>query len=107
LAVWIPHFEHDCSKMTDGQKLLYGCEQKTTFVWDVGEYKLNRCPNSSITDGRIFNYITAYNRYSKGFLPNEGGWMDQSYKFNSVLNIIEYEISKIEKLRHKSREKNR
>ena len=87
--------EHDCSKMSDSQKALYGCESKTTFLWTVGPYKLDRCPIVSITDNRIFNYITAYNRYSKGFLPNEGGWLDQSYKFNTVLDIIEGEMAKI------------
>ncbi len=86
---------------------MFGCEQETTFIWEVGQYKLNRCPISSITDSRIFNYITAYNRYCKGFLPNDGGWLDQSYKFNVILDIIEGEIIKIDKLQQKAREKKR
>ena len=33
----------------------------------------------------------AYRRYEKGYLPNSGGWMDQSAKFNDIIDIIEQE----------------
>lgn len=107
MAIWIPYLEHDCSKLTDSQKALYGCEHETTYGWDVGKYKLKRCPVSSITDRRIYRYIQAYNRYKSGFLPNSGGWLDQAGKFNTVLDIIESEIAKIEMRKNKDREKNR
>ena len=87
--------------MSDSQKVLFGCESKTTFLWTVGKYKLDRCPIVSITDARIFNYITAYNRYNKGFLPNEGGWLEQPYKFIAIIDIIEGEQVKIDEAKKK------
>ena len=85
--------------------MLFGCERETSYKWEVGNYVLTRCPVSSITDPQVFRFITAYNRYSKGFLPNSGGWLDQSHKFNCILDIIEGEISKIEKIQQKTRDK--
>ncbi len=91
--------------MTDSQKMLYGCERDTTFIWEVGDYKLKRCPVSSITDSRVFNYIRAYNRYKSGYGPEDGGWMSWPDKFNKVIDIIEGEIAKIEKAQKRDREK--
>lgn len=85
--------------------MLYGCERETSFGWEVGEYKLNRCPISSITDSRIFNYIRAYNRYKLGYGPEDGGWMSWPSKFNDAIDIIEGEIAKIDKARQKDRER--
>ena len=39
--------------------------------------------------------MRAYRRYEKGFLPDEGGWQDQSAKFNDVVDIIEKESAAI------------
>jgi len=91
--------------MSNSQKILYGCEHETNYIWEVGEYKFNRCPVSSITDLRIFNYIRAYNRYLKGYGPEDSGWMSWPYKFNMIIDMIEVERSKIDKLHQKDRER--
>ena len=39
--------------------------------------------------------MRAYRRYEKGFLPNDGGWLEQSAKFNDVIDIIERESNTI------------
>ena len=103
MAIWIPYFELDCKKCSDGQKALYGCEKESTVGdwWDVGEFKLNRCP-IKIVDCRVYEYIRAYNRYEKGYLPDDGGWKDQSAKFNDAIDIIEKQTAIIANKKQKS-----
>jgi len=42
-------------------------------------------------------YVRAYIFFEKGFMPNRGGWMDQSAKFIDAMEIVEAEISKMRK----------
>jgi len=93
--------------MTDSQKRMYGCNSESCTPWEVSGYKLTRCIVSSITDVKIFDYIRAYNRYKNGYGPEDGGWMSWPDKFNRVIDIIESEMAKIEKLHQKAREKKR
>ena len=41
------------------------------------------------------DYVRAYIFFQNGYLPNSGGWLDQSVKFIDAVEIIETEISKI------------
>ena len=47
-------------------------------------------------DPGIYEYLHAYGRYQKGYLPNSGGWLDQAAKFIAVIDIIENELAMIE-----------
>lgn len=75
---------------------MYGCEKPSPVGkhWKVGPYEFDRCP-LSIIDYGIYSYMRAYRRYEKGFLPDDGGWKDQSAKFNDVIDIIERESDSI------------
>lgn len=64
--------------------------------WEIGPYKISRCP-IKIVDPGIYDYIRAYRRFERGFLPCEGGWMEQSAKFNDVIDIIENEQGLVQK----------
>ncbi len=96
LAIWIPYLELNCKKCSDGQKELYGCEKPSPVGkhWKVGSYEFDRCP-VSIVDPVAYQYIRAYRRYEKGYLPDAGGWMDQGAKFNDIVDVIEQESNVI------------
>ena len=64
--------------------------------WKIGEYVYQRCPKSTITT-ETWLWIRAYNFYKSGILPNAGGWLDQTDKFNEVMLFIDNEIRKHEK----------
>lgn len=47
----------------------------------------------------------AYRRYDKGYLPNKGGWCDQSAKFNEIMDIIDSEIGHVRQEAEKNKAK--
>lgn len=61
--------------------------------WQIGEQFFRRCPISTI-DKNVYLWITAYNLFKNGILPNAGGWLDQSTKFVDVICFIDSEIMK-------------
>ncbi len=75
-----------------------GCEKEVTHVsyrWQINDLKLKRCPRA-IIDVNAFRLITAYNLFTKGMLPNAGGWLDQSNKFIEAMLLITNEVAKDE-----------
>lgn len=88
----------DCKKCSDGVKIINGCEQDSTMGerWEIGEYKLKRCPIKEITQEGL-EYLEAYRFYKQGQLPMQGGWLDQTNTFVEMVGILDKEITKIEK----------
>jgi len=48
-----------------------------------------------MVDHNSQDYFRAYRRFVAGYLPNTGGWLEQSAKFNDVIDIIESELAAI------------
>ena len=69
--------------------------------WEIGGYKLKRCPIKSITHEGL-QYIEAYKFYKNGILPMPGGWLNQSRVFVEAVDLIEKEINAIEKKNRKA-----
>lgn len=72
---------------------MYGCERESSVAkdfWEIGPYKFGRCP-LKVIDYRVYDWLRAYRRFEKGFFPEDGGWNDQSAKFNDVIDILEHE----------------
>ncbi|MFA6216410.1 MAG: hypothetical protein WDL87_01990 [Candidatus Omnitrophota bacterium] len=46
-------------------------------------------------------YIRAYIQYTKGYLPNDGGWISQPKKFIEAMDIIENEVGKLREKKQK------
>ena len=44
------------------------------------------CPNLNLP--QFEKYFTAFNFYKAGFLPHEGGWLNQPNTFIDVMQII-------------------
>lgn len=58
--------------------------------------QFDRCPRTYLTQN-MEEWIVAYKMFKNGFLPNAGGWLQQSSKFIQVMTFLEMEISNHEK----------
>lgn len=96
MAIWANALDLDCNKCSNSQKALYGCEvdSQVKDMWQISGYILQRCPLSQI-DFRVNDLFIYYKKYEKGYLPNSGGWLEQSAIFNDVIGIIETEYGKV------------
>jgi hypothetical protein len=56
---------------------------------------ITRCPMSyyGLTESFL---VQAYGEYEKGYLPNEGGWLDQPIKFFQAINLIGEIVERLE-----------
>lgn len=104
MALWIPFLGLDCKKCSEGQKAFNGCEKNSQIPdrWEVGEYKLNRCPLKELTPEGL-EYLEAYKFYKNGILPMPGGWLNQTNTLIDAIKIIDREIENISKERAKEK----
>ena len=55
-----------------------------------------RCPTSQAEeDGRMA--FQAFQNYQRGFLPHEGGWLDQPAVLREIIAVASMEVGKIER----------
>lgn len=94
----------NCLKCSDGVKAINGCEEDSTMGerWEIGPYKLSRCPIKEITQDGI-EYMTAYKFYKQGQLPMDGGWMDQAYTLLQAIGVIDEQVNEIERQAQRNR----
>jgi hypothetical protein len=57
---------------------------------------VTRCPMKQIS-GIENDYMQVYYEYKNGFLPNDGGWLNQPMKFTQMMICIDKIMSKLEK----------
>ncbi len=61
----------------------------------VGNRKLEECPMDGVHNNYIIaDALSAYNIYESGFLPTEGGILDQTIFFNQVAPRVKSKINK-------------
>lgn len=87
----------NCRKCNAQQKIMRGCEKEAPdpSVWEVNGETFGRCPRKMVKL-ESYEYIRAYNRYCKGFLPNPGGYLKQPAKLMEAIDIIENQLAKEE-----------
>lgn len=92
----------DCRKCNNQLKETRGCgkEVESFTIGDVG-ITVNRCP-MHYCDDFCFAYMHAYFEYTKGYLPNEGGWLDQPMKFSRVIVYMDKLIDGLEAKKDKT-----
>ena len=56
---------------------------------------LKRCP-LRVLDERSVAMIEIYMSFKKGFLPNAGGWLDQTVRFSRAMSVIEDYSAKLQ-----------
>lgn len=76
----------ECSEYRDKDHQISG-------RWTLGEWQFSRCPRSYVTED-VEDWFIAYKMFKNGFLPNKGGWMQQSFKFIQIMSFIDSEITK-------------
>ncbi len=87
MAIWAQVNGLDCRKCNSQLKRARGCEKDIKEV-EIEGIKITRCPLTFITYAEI-GYMEAYYFFKNGYLPNEGGWLNQPMKFCKIMNIIE------------------
>lgn len=87
----------DCRTCTYNQKIERGCEHDSPIegAWLIGDYSFNRCPLKVINRQSV-SYLEAYKLFKLGYLPNSGGWLQQSKKFLDAMLFIDGEVKQIE-----------
>ena len=63
--------------------------------WRIGEWKFRRCPKQYVTED-VGLWLTAYQMFKSGFLPNKGGWLSQTQKFIEVILFIDIQMKRYE-----------
>lgn len=63
---------------------------------------LKRCP-LRVLDERSVVMIEVYMAYKKGFLPNAGGWLDQTVRFSRSVFVIEEYSAKMQEEKDKQK----
>lgn len=71
-----------------------GCESDSPVpLYTIDGEDIFRCPLKLITS-ESYIYMQFYHHYKNGYLPVQGGILDQSSKFLEAMDIIENEISR-------------
>tara|TARA_R100000808_G_C2150261_1_gene158959 strand:- start:968 stop:1216 length:249 start_codon:yes stop_codon:yes gene_type:complete len=82
---------------------LPGTKSQTPFFFD-GE-PLDKCPLTYNNIGITLS-LSLYNAYKNGFLPENGGWLEQSHVYTETMLLIDndqkqFEANEIEKANKK------
>jgi len=92
----------DCHTCDDEMRRQRGHDREGIVPFLVDKKRIFRCPLTQIT-AQSYEFIKAYSFYEKGFLPNAGGWLDQSNKFVQGILVLDNTFNKI---RNKELDKN-
>jgi len=84
----------DCRNCDDRLKQERGCSEAGDIGFWIGRQRVFRCPLSLISQ-LSYDYIKAYSFYEKGFMPNGGGWVEESNRYIQAMMIISNEYNKI------------
>ena len=97
-------FKLDCQRCSDEDKIENGCEKDSPIpgVWKLYDWEFQRCPLKLITY-QSNCFLRAYTFFKKGYLPNPGGWLEQSIQFLKAMEIIDREIIKIQDKQRKKK----
>ncbi len=82
----------DCGSCNKQIREIRGCEHDRQPI-EIAGVTITRCPLFYV--GEIEKtYLQAYCEYEKGYLPNDGGWLDQTVKFSQVMRMVEKLVNK-------------
>jgi len=84
----IPVFEMDCVRCG-------GTNPDCKICGGAGIEKFYRCPVKLITPDTV-NFIRYYNFYKNGYLPVQGGMLDQAFIFTQAIKVFDDEIKSLQ-----------
>ena len=85
----------DCQSCLKGTKTQCEFEVPGQETWEINGEEYRGCPFKIVTR-QSANFIRAFNFYRLGYLPNTGGWIEQSAKLLDAFEVIEKELKAIE-----------
>lgn len=78
-------------------KVLRGCENEV-HPRVIEGFQVSRCPLQLITFSETIALQT-FKEYQAGYLPNDGGWLDQPMKFSAIIQLIDGIARRLEEKR--------
>ena len=85
----------ECRNCPKEQREERGCEFDSPIPgrWEIEGEAYQRCPVRLVSSVSC-EYLQAYGIYKNGFLPNGGGWINESAKFIQAMQTIEKQLAK-------------
>lgn len=90
----------NCRNCLSGRKIQCEYDVPGQEVWELNGTEYRGCPFKIVTR-QSANFLRAFQFYKEGYLPNAGGWIDQSAKMIDAFEVIEKELQSIETDRQK------
>ena len=90
----------NCRNCLCGRKIQCEYEVPGQEVCELYGEQYRGCPFKIVTRESA-NFLRAFQFYKEGYLPNAGGWIDQSAKMIDAFEVIEKELQSIETDRQK------
>jgi len=94
----------NCRACLNGRKIRCEYEVPGQEVWEIGGIQYRGCPFKIVTR-QSANFLRAFQFFRQGYLPNAGGWIDQSAKMLDAFELIEKELQEIELERERKRDR--
>jgi hypothetical protein len=104
VAVHLGDLTMSCRGCFSGRKLACEYDVPGQEMWELRGQQYQGCPFKIVTR-QSANFLRAFQFYKQGYLPNEGGWINQSAKMIDAFEVIEKELQEIEWDREKRRNK--
>ena len=90
----------NCRNCLSGRQIQCEYDVPGQEVWELNGTEYRGCPFKIVTR-QSANFLRAFQFYKEGYLPNAGGWIDQSAKMIDAFEVIEKELQSIETDRQK------
>ncbi|MFA6635686.1 MAG: hypothetical protein WCV56_01050 [Candidatus Omnitrophota bacterium] len=100
MAVHLGGLTVNCRNCLSGRKIQCEYDVPGQEVWELNGTEYRGCPFKIVTR-QSANFLRAFQFYKEGYLPNAGGWIDQSAKMIDAFEVIEKELQSIETDRQK------
>jgi len=100
VAVHLGGLTVNCRNCLSGRKIQCEYDVPGQEVWELNGTEYRGCPFKIVTR-QSANFLRAFQFYKEGYLPNAGGWIDQSAKMIDAFEVIEKELQSIETDRQK------
>lgn len=95
MAVWVGKNNLNCHKCNAQLQKVRGCTEPVAEARYMDGVTSNRCPLKVVNQQSI-TYLMIYNHYKAGFLPHEGGILQQPSKILDAIKVIESTIAEME-----------
>ena len=102
MAVHLGSLTMNCRSCLSGKKIQCEFEIPGQEIWELNGEQYKGCPFRIVTR-QSANFLRAFNFYRQGYLPNSGGWINQSAKMLDAFDAIEKELQAIELERERKR----